>query len=130
MRKGNVKSDPDKRGRSDTLLMGGRLRSERERLHLDLPNAARLMGVSEEVLSGLEGSSGSTQFASGLTLLAHAGYDILFIVTGIRNEVGKADGRAPGDEVRHALGQMAGQDRQRLLLHLVTGELNQLLAQR
>jgi transcriptional regulator with XRE-family HTH domain len=112
------------------LTIGGRLRSERERLRLALPSAARLMGMPEKALTELEASSGGGQFASALPLLAYAGWDVLFIVTGIRNQIGKADGRAPGDRFRHALEDLSANERQRLLLHFVAEELRYVLSQK
>lgn len=110
----------------NTVLLGGRLRSERERLQLTLSDAAQLMGMTESSLASWESAS-SAHGSAALTLLGHAGADVLFIITGKRNEVGKADGRPPEERFRGALADLPGEERQRLLLYLVADELKHLM---
>lgn len=127
--KGKTDTDTGRSEPPNTVLLGGRLRSERERLGLSCSDAAQLVGMTEESLASWESASGG-QGSAALTLLGHAGADVLYIITGKRNEVGKSDGRPPEDRFRRPLAELAAQDRQRLLLYLVAEELKYHVARR
>lgn len=113
----------------NTLMMGGRLRFERERLKLSLAEAAHLVGISEKAFAETEAALGS-RGAALLTEMGRAGADVLYIVTGTRNTLLKEDGRPAADRFRRALAEMPGVERQRLLFHLVSEELGWLVSQR
>jgi len=103
------------------LLFGDRIKLERQRLGISRKDAAALMGVQDRLLAEWEAIT-DVQFASAITMLGHAGADILFIVTGRRGQVDD-QGRTPQDGFRAALAMLPGDERYRLLLHLVTEEL-------
>lgn len=109
---------------ADLSTIGGRLKSERERLCLSQPAMAALAGLSRGAQVKWERGS-ATPNADALAAFAEAGADILYIVTGrhAAAEMPPAQEALAGVTVRQALAMLDPVDRHRLLLDLLAGEL-------
>lgn len=106
----------------NTLLLGERLRAERERLGLSIDDATLLLSRPKKTIVDWEEVS-SNDFANALRMLALAGADVCFIVTGIRNKPQKADGSTAEDRFNRALAELPAYERWRVLLYFVAREL-------
>lgn len=104
---------------------GYRLRAERKRLRLPAVQAAELIGITTTILAQWEASEYGT-LTRAMSALARAGADVTFIVGGIRHDASGIQGSA-ADVFNKALDALARDERQRLLLHLVSRELRNTL---
>ncbi|PHP16391.1 hypothetical protein CG471_28355 [Sphingobium sp. IP1] len=109
----------------DLSSIGGRLQAERLRIDISQTEAAQLAGMSKGAWIAWE-SGKSFPDARVLAAFAHAGADVLFIITGQRIKADAIPAQEPlvGVTVRQALAMLDPVDRHRLLLDLLAGELS------
>lgn len=79
--------------------IGGRLREERKRLKLSQEKSAELSGVSRRAYVDWEKGTASPS-ASALSAMAEHGFDVLYILTGVRAV--RADESGPSAAYAHA----------------------------
>lgn len=102
------------------LLIGRRLRDERRRLGLNQPDFAAIAGASKRTL--IEWEKGSTSPSSvQLSALSGAGVDIVYVVTGARQE-NENENQSPN---RSALTGLIDVDRMARIVEMLEGVASQ-----
>lgn len=105
----------------DILAIGGRLKVERDRLGLTQTGLASLAGIRKSTVGEWEKGT-SYPNAAALAAFAHAGVDVLFIVTGFRQEAPGASPESPElTAAKAALGALDPADRRQLVFELLFG---------
>ncbi|WP_083554751.1 helix-turn-helix transcriptional regulator [Novosphingobium sp. NDB2Meth1] len=105
----------------DILGIGGRLKAERDRLGLTQAGLAKLAGIVKGTVGEWEKGT-SYPNAAALACFAHAGVDLLYIVTGLRQETPGAPPESPElTAAKAALAALEPADRRQLVFELLFG---------